>query len=56
LKNILPNQSFIDGNSNGIIGYTVLRFSYHIAADLYVASQNLNSGKYGLKISIIYKD
>lgn len=56
LKNILPEQSFIDGNSNGIIGYTVLRFSYHIAADLYIANQNLNSGKYGLKISIIYKD
>lgn len=53
-KTIMGPQSYI--NNNELVGYTTLRISYNLMADLYNSTKALNKGVYGIRIILSGKD
>jgi hypothetical protein len=53
-KTIMGPQSYI--NNNELVGYTTLRISYNLMADLYNGTKTLNKGTYGIRIILSGKD
>ena len=53
-KTIMGPQSYI--NNNELVGYTTLRISYNLMADLYNGTKALNKGVYGIRIILSGKD
>lgn len=53
-KTIMGPQSYISNNE--LVGYTTLRISYNLMADLYNGAKTLNKGTYGIRIILSGKD